>query len=116
MVSAIWIEIKRQKHQIEIDIENVNMDVQTGLILKEDGRHKAVLTIIVICSLPRKRFVCKGFTWKYNGTHQVLKRIIVIRLLPNEQFDFVNENNMKLRRFQDDIYLHNKTTRCYRLT
>ncbi len=25
-----------------------NMDVQTGLILKEDGRHKAVLTITVI--------------------------------------------------------------------
>ena len=72
------------------------MDVQTGLILKEDGRHKAVLTIIVIRSLPLKQFVRKGFKWKYNGTHKVLKRIIVIRLLPNEQFDFVNENNMKL--------------------
>jgi len=33
----------------------------------------------------------------YNGTHKVLKKITVICLLPNEQFDFVNENNMKLR-------------------
>ncbi len=61
-----------------------NIDVQTGLILKEDGRHKAVLTIIV-------RFVWKGLKWKYNGTHKVLKRIIVICLVPNQQFDLVNE-------------------------
>ncbi len=32
-----------------------------------------------------------------NGTHKDLKKFIVNRLLPNEQFDFVNENNMKLR-------------------
>ncbi len=31
------------------------------------------------------------------GHIKVLKRITVIRVLPNEQFDFVNENNMKLR-------------------
>jgi len=49
-------------------------------LLKEDGRHKAVLTIIVIRSLPLKQFVQKGFKWKHNGTHKVLKRIIVIRL------------------------------------
>jgi len=65
------------------------MGVQTGLILKEDGRHKAVLTIIVIRSLPLKQFVRRGFKWKYNGTHKVLKRIIAIRLLTNKQFDFV---------------------------
>ncbi len=73
------------------------MDVQTGLILKEDGRHEAVLTIIIIRYLPRQRFVWKGFKWMYNGTHKVLKKFIVIPLLPNEQFDFVNENNMKLQ-------------------
>ncbi len=72
------------------------MDVQTGLILKEDVRHKAVLTIIVIRYLPQKQFVWKGYKWKYNGTHKVLKKIIVICLLSNEQFDFVIENNMKL--------------------
>jgi len=60
------------------------MGVQTGLILKEDGRH------IVIRSLPLKQFVRKGFKWKYNGTHKVLKKNIVIRLLTNKQFDFVN--------------------------
>jgi len=65
------------------------MDVQTGLILKKDGRHKAVLTIIVICSFPLKQFVWKGFKWKYNGTYKVLKKIIVIRLLTNTRFDFV---------------------------
>ena len=26
-----------------------NIDIQTGLILKDDGRHKAVQSIIVIC-------------------------------------------------------------------
>jgi len=66
------------------------MDKQTGLILKEDGRHKTVLTIIVIRSLQQKQFVRKGFKWKYNGTHKVLKRLLLIRLFTNKQFDFVN--------------------------
>jgi hypothetical protein len=26
-----------------------NIDIQTGLILKDDGRHKAVQSMIVIC-------------------------------------------------------------------
>ncbi len=75
IITAFFVEFDGNG---EDNNENIYIDTQTGLLLKDDGRHKAVQSIIVIRQLPPKQFVQKGFIWKDNGAHKVLKRIIVL--------------------------------------